>query len=177
MIDFKLNNIGDIDIALANQYPSFSIDFYIPDGNTKYDSFRIDIDTDILKYNTDVSGCRIDFTTDLRQDNVFPVGTPPVFDNPELAQEVWIRLKTELEEFEFLPGMGSKIVLERHNDIRSTVTLENVKQYVIEAISDVIFPEEYEVTVERIDDDSRFRYETLRITIDTGKTKIYDAEL
>ena len=135
------------------------------------------MDTDVLKYNVNTHGCQIDFTTDLTRNDIFPIGTPPVSNNRELAQEIWIRLKTELGEFEFLPDTGSKIVLERHQDIRSTVTIENVKQYVIEAINDVIFPEEYEVTVERIDDPSRFRYETLRITIDTGKTKIYDAEL
>lgn len=178
MIDFKLTEIGDIDLAIARQYPSFTINLYVPElGKNKnarrYDAFRIDFDTDIPQYDTRPYGFKIDFDIDLHQPE-YKIGAPPVYNNEELAQEVLIRLKTELGEFELLPSLGSQLVLERHEDIRSSVTLENVKQYVETAIEDINFPEDYTVTVERIDDISRYKYETLRITIDTGRTNIYN---
>ena len=173
MIDFTLDNIGDIVLAPAGQYPSFRIDLYTPAGNRKHDAFRIDFDTDIPRYNTNYDGLLIEFNTNLYVDKTTWITAGSVKDKEELAQEVLIRLKTELGEFEFIPSLGSQIVLERHSDIRSTVSLELIKEYVEEAIADVDFPDEYTVTVERIDDESRFKYETLRITIDTGQTGHY----
>ena len=172
MIDFKLTEIGDIDLAIARQYPSFTINLYVPESGKnktarRYDAFRIDFDTDILHSN------ELGDYTDFHQPE-YKIGTPPIYNNEELAQEVLIRLKTELGEFELLPSLGSQLVLERHEDIRSSVTLENVKQYVETAIEDINFPEDYTVTVERIDDISRYKYETLRITIDTGRTNVYN---
>ena len=105
------------------------------------------------------------------------ISTPPIKNKAELVQEILIRLKTELGEFEFIPSLGSQIVLERHEDIQSTVVLEQIKQYVEEAISDLIFEEEPIITVERIDDESRFRYETLRISIDTDRTQHFTADI
>lgn len=177
MIDFSLNQIGDIVSASAWQYPSFTIDIYTPAGNRKYDAFRIDFDTDIPRYNMANNGILIEFNTDLRTDHTNWITTESVKDKEELAQEVMIRLKTELGEFSFIPSLGSQIVLERHEDIRSSVVLEQIRQYVEEAIADIDFPDEYTVSVERIDDESRFRYETLRITIDTGKTIHYESTI
>ena len=177
MIDFTLNQIGDIVLAPAYQYPSFTIDFYTPAGGRKYETFRIDFDTDVPRYQDPGDGFLIEFGTNLRNDLTNWISTPPVKDKTELAQEVLIRLKTELGEFEFIPSLGSKIVLEQHEDIQSAIVLEQVKQYVEEAIADIDFEEEPAVTVERIDDESRFRYETLRITIDTGKTRYFTADI
>ncbi len=177
MIDFTLNEIGDIVLASAYQYPSFTIDYYIPAGVHKYDTFRIDFDTNIKQYDISEYDFRVNFHTDLKKDKTEWITTPAVRDKKELAQEVLIRLKTELGEFKYIPELGSRIILERHEDIRSNVVLELVKEYVEEAIADIDFGDEYTVTVERIDDKSRFRYETLRITIDTGKTEHYESAI
>lgn len=177
MIDFTIDTIGDIVLAPARQYPSFTINIYTPDGGRKYNAFRINFDTDIPKYQETGSGFRIDFYTDLYMDNTVYFTTAPILDKAELAQEILIRLKTELGEFVYIPELGSRIVLERHEDICSSVSLNNIKQYVDEAIADVDFEDAYTVTVERIDDESRFRYETIRITIDTGKTEHYESTI
>ena len=177
MIDFTLDKIGDIILAPAYQYPSFTIDYYIPSGTRKYGAFRIDFDTDVKQYDVTKHDFRIDFYTDTKPDRTLWMTAPPIRDNAELAQEILIRLKTELGEFSYLPELGSRIVLERHEDIRSDVVLEQVKQYVEDAIADVDFEDEYTVTVTRIDDESRFRYETLRITIDTDKTTHYESAI
>ena len=177
MIDFTLNNIGDIVLAPASQYPSFTIDYYTPAGGRKYDTFRIDFDTDILQYQDPGNGFLIEFETNLRRNSTNWIMVPPVKDKAELTQEVLIRLKTELGEFEFIPSLGSRIILERHEDIQSDIVLEQIKQYVEEAIADVDFEETPVITVERIDDESRFRYETLRILIDTGRTQHFTADI
>lgn len=173
MIDFKLTEDGDIDLASAYQYPSFTINFYVPSGDIKHNALRIDFDTDIPDYNTASYGLKIEFDTDLYSPRAGHINTVPVYGNEELAQQVAIRLKTELGEFPFITSLGSQLVLERHEDIRSSVTLEQVKEYVEAAIADVDFENDYTVTVERIDDPSRFRYETLKITIDTGGITAY----
>ena len=177
MIDFTLNEIGDIVLASAYQYPSFTIDYIIPDGARKYNTFRIDFDTDIKRYDISKHDLRINFQTDLKTNRTLWITTPPVYNKEELAQEVLIRLKTELGEFKYIPELGSRIILERHEDIRSNVVLEQIKAYVEEAIADIEFEDEYTISVERIDDESRFRYETLRITIDTGKTGHYESAI
>ncbi len=181
MIDFKIDEHGDICLTNARQYPSFIIDFYIPRHGAnknaqRYAALRIDFDTDVLQYQQ-TNGLRIDFDTDLHSQTTYPISTIPVFSNEELAQQILIRLKTELGEFTALPSLGSQIILERHEDIRSSVTLERVKEYVLEAIADVDLPEPYTVTVERVDDISRFKYETLKITIDTGRVNLYNATI
>lgn len=176
MIDFKINEIGDIDLAFAEQYPSFVINFYVPQqGNTniRYPAFRIDIDTDVLRYDTKYNGLRIDFETKRTIGNEYKINARAIYNKEELAQEILIRLKTELGEFSYISFLGSELVLERHEDIRSSVVQEQVRQHVISAIADITFEEEPDVSVEWIDDTSRFRYETLRITIDTGRTNIY----
>ena len=180
MIDFKLTEMGDIDLGTTRQYPSFTINLYVPKTGNKdrrFEAFRIDFDTDIKQYDMSEHGLQIDFNTDLQREIRSKIGARPVYDNEELVQEIAIRLKTELGEFPFIQSLGSRLVLERHEDIRSDVVLEHVKQYVEEAITDVDFPDEYTVSVERIDDPSRFRYETLRITIDTGRTRTYETTI
>lgn len=177
MIDFTLTEMGDIDLAPARQYPSFTINIHVSKlGNKdrRFPGLRIDFDTDIKQYDMSKHDFKINFYTDLirAQDKI---DAPPVYNNEELAQEVSIRLKTELGEFPFIQNLGSRLVLERHEDIRSDVVLENTKQYVEEAITDIDFPDDYTVSVERVNDPSRFRYETLRIIIDTGRTQAYES--
>lgn len=177
MIDFTLTEMGDIDLAPARQYPSFTITVHtskLGNKNRRFPGLRIDFDTDIKQYDVSKHDFKINFYTGLIQTKN-KISAPPVYNDEELAQEVSIRLKTELGEFPFIQNLGSRLVLERHEDIRSDVVLETIKQYVEEAIADIDFPDNYTVSVERIDDPSRFRYETLRITIDTGQTQAYES--
>jgi hypothetical protein len=177
MIDFTLTEMGDIDLAPARQYPSFTINMHVSKlGNKdrRFPGLRIDFDTDIKQYDISKHDFKINFYTDRIQTKT-KISAPPVCNNEELAQEISIRLKTELGEFPFIPNLGSQLVLERHEDIRSDTVLENTKRYTEEAIADIDFPDDYTVSVERIDDTSRFRYETLRITIDTGQTQAYES--
>lgn len=171
MIDFKINASGDIALAPARQYPVLRIDFY----RKQYPCLRLDFDTDVLRYDLRPYGCRLDFHTNVRNIPYDKITAVPVTDKAETSQEILIRLKTELGEFEALPALGSKLVLERHHNILSETVQEQVRQYAEEAIGDVAFGEEPVVTVTRADDDeSRFRHETLKITIDTGDTTCFE---
>ena len=171
MIDFKLTNNGDIDIAQIYQFPVFTINFFMK----QYPCLRIDFDTDVLKNKPDQKKFKINFRTNIKQNND-KISTVSIKDKNELAQEIIIRLKTELGEFSYIPTLGSQIILERHTDIRSELTLEKIKQYATEAISDLGLST-LEITIERIDDTSRYIYETLKIIIDTKETGKYIADV
>lgn len=188
MIDFKITENGDIDIAKAYQYPYFIIDFYISarderniNDTTKaprrYPALRIDFDTDIKQYDSFEEGLLINFMTEKKVVPYNPISITSVYDKTELAQEVTIRLKTEIGEFQFLKDFGSELSLIRHSDIKSDITAEKAKQYAEEAISDVEFDNEYEVTTAWEEDISRYRNERLKIKIDTDKNTAYEATI
>ena len=116
---------------------------------------------------------KIDFKTNIKKTDS-NVSTVSIRDKTELAQQIIIRLKTELGEFTYIPTLGSELVLERHNDINSELSIEQIKQYVKNAIADVELSN-YEINVERVDDESRYIYETLKIIIDSEELDGYTA--
>ena len=171
MIDFKLTDNGDIEIGTAEQYPTLRMDFFMK----PYACLRLDFDTDINKYDIRPYGIKFDFYTNPHGRATDKKTVRSVTGNAETAQEIKIRLKTEQGEFEPLSSFGSKLVLERHENIHSNAVQEAVRQYAEEAIGDVLFNETPTVTVARADDDeSRFRHETLKITIDTGNITYFE---
>jgi len=188
MIDFKLTSNGDIDIADAYQYPCFTIYFTVPtvshkkdeEGNTvatrRFPALRLDFDTDIPRYRQRQGGCLLTFHTDLHPEHV-QQSTLPVREDRETAQAIAIRFKTELGEFSRLPGLGSELVQVRHEDIKSEATVQQARTHAQSALWDMDLPEKTTVSVERIDDPSRFRYETLQITVDTGGVNSYETTI
>lgn len=169
MIDFKLTKNGDIDIAAAYQFPIFNIKFFIKE----YPCLLMNFDTKVLKVMPRNNRFKIDFKTNIKKTDS-NVSTVSIRDKAELAQQIIIRLKTELGEFTYIPTLGSELVLERHNDINSELSIEQIKQYVKNAIADVELSN-YEVNVERVDDESRYIYETLKIIIDSEELDGYTA--
>ena len=188
MIDFKITENGDIDIAKAYQYPYFIIDFYISERDERnindttkspirYPALRINFDTDIKQYDSFEEGLLINFRTERKVVSLNPITITSVSNKAELAQEATIRLKTELGEFQFLKDFGSELSTMRHSDIKSEITAENIKQYAEEAIGDIEFDDEYEITTAWEEDESRYRNERLKIKIDTGKNTAYEATI
>ncbi len=188
MIDFKLTENGDIDIAQAYQYPYFIIQYYISARDRRninnlrkearrYPSFRVDFDTDIKQHQQFSSGMLIQFNIQKRIMPYKPIAAVPVIDNEELAQEVTICLKTEKGEFPFLQELGSELITLRHSDIKNETAREQIRQYAEEAIKDVVFDESYTVSTSWEDDDSRYKHERLKITIDTDQDTIYEATI
>ena len=188
MIDFKLTENGDIDIAEAYQYPYFIIEYYIPARDQRninnirkearrYPTFKIDFDTDIKQHQQIDNRFLIKIYTEKRILPFQSVFVESVRDNEELAQEVTIRLKTEQGEFQYLKELGSQLVTLRHSDIKSETTKELARQYTEEAISDVDFEEEYDINVNWEDDISRYKHERLKLTIDTDRDIIYEAAI
>ena len=170
MIDFKLTGNGDIAIDTATQYPTCHLDFFIK----PYPCLRLDFDTDIAQYDTGSYGIKFEFNTDLHNLSNDKKTAQSITDKAETAQEILIRLKTEQGEFTALPALGSKLVLERHENIHSDAIREMVRQHTEEAITDVTFDATPAITVTRADDESRFRHETLKITIDTENTTYFE---
>ena len=52
-----------------------------------------------------------------------------------------------------------------------------MKQYATEAIGDVIFENDFEVKTTWEEDDSRYKHERLKVTIDTEQNTIYEATI
>lgn len=189
MIDFKLTQNGDIDISNTYQYPCFLIQFLVPAGKEiktknmdravrRYNTFRIDFDTDIKQYNLYNSGVLIQFETEKEISPFHASSTKPTREKEELAQEIQVRLQTEKGEFEFLPLFGSELAHIRHEDIKADITHERAVQYAEDAIEDVEIEDPYEVRAEWIEDNgSRYRHERLKITIDTEQDTIYEADI
>ena len=189
MIDFKLTQNGDIDIAEAYQYPCFMIQYYIPARDTRYKNnvykkarryaaFRIDFDTDVRQHQKQPKDALlIQFMTQREIYRYRPVTINSVTGLAETAQEITIRLKTEKGEFEFLDNLGSELVTLRHTDIKSDTTLVQAQQYAEEATSEVDGVEELIVTAQWLDDASRYKHERLKLSFDTERDTIYEATI
>lgn len=174
MIDFKLTANGDIDLGTASQYPTCRLDFYMK----PYPCLRLDFDTDSKQYDIRPYGVEFNFHTNVRKLPSQKQAVTAITGQAETAQEILVRLKTEQGEYAVLPGLGSRLVLERHKDIRSSTVQETVREYAEEAIGDVVFEEEPVTIVTWVDDEeSRFRHETLKITIDTGNTTCFEGTI
>ena len=182
MIDFKVTKNGDIDLVQSYQYPRFFIQFMVshPGLNSqerRFPSLRLDFDTDVKQHKPVKNNSFImQFRTALHEPKG-QITTGIVYNQEELAQEVMIRLKTELGEFENLQDFGSELALLRHTDINTEITKELAKQYAETALTDVITEEPLTISVAWEDDKSRYQFERLKITADTGNTTLYEADI
>lgn len=172
MIDFKITNIGDVCIEHATILPSFVIHFHCQ----KHPAFRIDFDTDIQHYDISEHTLQMDFSTDLNRDKI-KICAPSVIEKEELAQQITIRFKTELGEFPFLKDFGSELSSIRHADIKSDTTHELAKEYAQAALNDVETENPFTINVSWVDDTSRYKYERLKISVDTERDTIYEADI
>lgn len=171
MIDFAINDIGDLSLQDQPEYDRFKMDFSTSD---KYPKMKIDFDarTPLMEHK---KALKIDFVTGERFRRAKRRRFSTVKDKAEQAQSIAIRLKTELGELQdFFSDFGSELNRIRHTDIKLTETKKNlIIDYVERAISDIFSTTEVNINVERVDGDSgNFRLETLKITISTNDGEI-----
>lgn len=164
MIDFKINEIGDIVLGEEEQVQKplkikFSID--------QMPKLKIDFRTKTKqrhKQKNDGS-FKINFKIGKNETTYKKIET--VKNNAELAQSIAIRLKTELNELQnFFSDFGSELSRMRHKDLLNSKYNDKIREYVEYAIKDILSSRNVSISVDRVvDDESNFGLETLKITI------------
>ena len=162
MIDFKLDERGDIILSSPDEYAVFRIDFAIKE----YPLLLITLNNDVEDEDTNKNNClEIQFIAD-EVEPIHGKKLETVTDNEEKAQSIAIRLKTELGELdEIYYNFGSELACFRHLDLQNDTYWSKIEEKVKEAISDIVPYAESSVIVSRLDGEGNFKVETPRILI------------
>lgn len=163
MIDFKINDQGDISLSDQNKIiKPFKINF----SGGQFPKFKIDFRTNINHEISKNGKFKINFTTNF-DDRTLYKKVDVVRDKEEQAQSIAIRLKTELGELQnFFSDFGCEINRMRHQDLLTPANHERIREYVENAISDILNYNDVTVSVDRLTSEpGNFRLETLKISI------------
>lgn len=172
MIDFAINDIGDLVLAEQEQfYPKYKIKFTMAE---KYPKMKINFKARSYRQTHNPRTLKINFVTEtsLKEYNKHLV---VVKEENEKSQSIAIRLKTELGELQnFFSDFGSELTKIRHSDLQLTSSkINTIIEYVENAVYDIIPSEDIVVDVEKSDiDPGNFKLETLKITIKDKSEKL-----
>lgn len=177
MIDFKINDIGDISLEEQKENQPLKISF---STSKTQKNLRINLRTQTKKTHKEKrNALRLDFkTTDFISRNKNKVST--VSGDEEKSQSIAIRLKTELNELQdFFYDFGSELNKMRHKDLNRIENIDKVRDYVENAIRDIVKNTPVQIIVEKSDKkDGNFKLETLKITIcETNGKVIYSCTI
>lgn len=159
MIDFKLNNLGDIDFEMANRYPAYQIDFVISKRKVYVVSFMTKNEKNIIPMSNNY---KIIFQTRVKDPKI-KKKIIAVSDDIETLQAIAIRLKTELGELKYNKNLGSELSRMMHQDLLSETTLKLIEKYSEEAVKDINEELTAKATIEETD--GYFGLETIKIHI------------
>lgn len=161
MIDFKLNDKGDLVIGRPEEYERFRINFVTGEFPKLRIVFKGKAEEKIAPESI---FCMRFYTDENEREHANILET--VKENEEKAQSIAIRLKTELGELNsFYHDFGSELVDLRHLDLLNDTYWSKLTEKVKVAIQDIIPYEESSVSINRVYEDSNFQVETLRISI------------
>ena len=161
MIDFKLNNKGDLIIGRPEEYERFRINFV----TGEFPKLRIVFKGEAEETIAPESVFCLRFYVDENEKEHAKI-LETVKEDEEKAQSIAIRLKTELGELNnFYYDFGSELVDLRHVDLLNDTYWSKLTEKVKVAIQDIIPYEESSVSIDRVYEDSNFQVETLRISI------------
>ena len=161
MIDFALNEVGDISLEEPKTIPPFKLDFTT--GNLP--KLRIKFHANTRRRPRPKNALKIDFMYEKpTKGEQKKIGV--VSGDSEKAQSIAIRLKTELGELEnFFYEFGSELEKIRHQDLLNKNNWAMVERYVTSSVSDIISADNILVNVSRSKSNGSFTYEKLDITI------------
>ena len=164
MIDFRLDERGDIILSSPEEYDTFRIDFAIKDYPLMLITFTTNDEAgEAIKADNILE---IQFYTD-KTEIAHGKKLETVIEDEEKAQSIAIRLKTELGE---LDGMyynfGSELACFRHKDLLNSAYWSKIEEKVKEAISDVVTYGESSVMISRIEGEDSYKNTTLCISIE-----------
>ena len=161
MIDFKLNDKGDLVIGYPEEFERFRINFV----TGEFPKLRIVFKGEAEEKIAPESVFCVRFYTDENErehDKILET----VKEDEEKAQSIAIRLKTELGELKnFYYDFGSELVDFRHVDLLNDTHWSKLEDKVKTAIQDIIPYDESSVTINRVYEDGNFKVGTLQIEI------------
>lgn len=166
MIDFELDEKGDIFIEKQDKISPFKLNF----TTGEFKNLKISFMARTRKKIAGKNSLKINFQFKQLPSREFSrIGV--VKRNKEKAQAIAIRLKTELGELNsFYRDFGSEVVTMRHLDLLNDANWSRLEEKVKAAIQDIIPYKESAVTISRVLEDGNFQVETLCITIsDNGQ--------
>lgn len=166
MIDFKLDNKGDLIIGSPEEYDRFRINFVTGEFPKLRIVFKGEAEE---KISPESVFCMRFYTDENEREHAKILET--VKKDEEKAQSIAIRLKTELNELNsFYYDFGSELVDFRHLDLLNDTYWGKIEEKVKTAIQDIIPYDESSVSIERVYKDGNFKTETLCITIEGNGT-------
>ena len=161
MIDFELDEKGDIFLEKQNKISPFRLNF----TTGEFNKLRISFMARTRKKRTAQKALKINFQFKQKPSREFcRLGV--VKRDKEKAQSIAISLKTELGELDgFYNDFGSELVTMRHLDLLNDANWSKIEDKVKTAIQDIIPYDESVVTISRSFRNGSFKNETLNITI------------
>lgn len=140
MIDFKLDDHGDIVIKEAHAYNRFNIAF---NPNKLDNCLRISFHTEVMN-KEQRAPFAMTFYVSNKNENLKTVQT--VRDIESKVQLIRIRAMTEYGELSNRADVGSDISKTRHGNLYDADHIETIRRYVVEMIKDLLT--DYEVIVQ-----------------------------
>lgn len=166
MIDFKLNDKGDLIIGSPEEYDRFRINFVTGEFPKLRIVFKGETEEKIAPESI---FCLRFYVDENEREHAKILET--VKKDEEKAQSIAIRLKTELNELNsFYYDFGSELVDFRHLDLLNDTYWSKIEEKVKTAIQDIIPYDESSVAINRVYEDGNFKIETLCITIEGNGT-------
>ena len=166
MIDFRLDERGDIILSSPEEYDTFRIDFAIKDYPLMLITFTTNGEADESKNADNIF--KIQFYTD-EIEIAHGKKLETVIEDEEKAQSIAIRLKTELGELDDLYyNFGSELAYYRHLDLLNDTYWSKIEEKVKEAISNVVPYTESSVIVSRVEGKGSYKNTTLCISIEVN---------
>ena len=166
MIDFRLNDKGDLIIGRPEEYERFKIKFVTGEFPKLRIVFKGEAEEKIAPESI---FCMRFYVDENEKEHAKILET--VKEDEEKAQSIAIRLKTELGELNsFYYGFGSELVDLRHKDLLNDAYWSKIEEKVKTAIQDIIPYDESAVVISRVYNNGNFKIETLCISIlENGK--------
>lgn len=166
MIDFKLDERGDIIFSSPEEYDTFRIDFAIKDYPLMLITFNTNDETDESKNADNI--LEIQFFTD-ETETVHGKKIETIIEDEEKAQSIVIRLKTELGELDGLYyNFGSELACFRHLDLLNDTYWSKIEEKVKVAIIDVVPYAEFSVIISRVEGKDSYKNTALCTSIEVN---------
>ena len=166
MIDFRLDERGDIILSSPEEYDTFRIDFAIKEYPLMLITFNTNEEADESKNADNI--LEIQFFTDATE-TVHGKKIETIIEDEEKAQSIAIRLKTELGELDDLYyNFGSELAYYRHLDLLYDTDWSKIEEKIKTAISDVVLYTESSVIISRVEGEGSYKNTTLCISIEVN---------
>ena len=164
MIDFRLDERGDIILSSPEEYDTFRIDFAIKDYPLMLITFTTNDEADESKNADNI--LEIQFFTD-ETETVHGKKLETVKEDEEKAQSIAIRVKTELGELDGLYyNFGSELAYFRHLDLLNDTYWSKIEEKIKTAISDVVPYAESSVIISRVGGEGGYNNTAVSISIE-----------